>query len=199
MILNELAQWALLIFLAIFVVGLTRQLGKFLVTPREEAAADMGPPVGKAIPETLLTGPEREGFVDLIRGGASGFAVVIAVDEQCVGCDALLERLRETGSPEAAPILAFSRKSGPYHRKRLEHMADMVVVDGERLKAAGLRTTPFVMIVDRNLRIVHKEIAPSLEAAVEHWRKATGRSGLPSPELDGRDGSSPPIVKIPAK
>lgn len=193
MILNELAQWAVLLFILIFVVGLTRQLGRFLVDPQEAVALEQGPKVGKRLPKGLIPGHERARFSALIRGsGGPESGGILLVREECPGCSALLESLAKEGAPESMPILAVSASSGAEHRAFLETVAD-VVVEEEKLAATGFRATPFVILVDADLRILHKQVTTSLQDAVARWqgetRATNGTPGEPEHVNEG-DASS---------
>ena len=92
MLVNELAQWAALIFVGVFVIGLTRQLGRYMVTEREEIAHSVGPDVGKALPADLLPRADRDRLAELIRSSAGGWGAVLVVDPDCPGCAALLQQ-----------------------------------------------------------------------------------------------------------
>lgn len=174
MIINELAQWAAIMFLGVFVVGLTRQLGRFLVPRGEDAALEMGPELNDTLPTELIDGMERARLRDLIEASVSKWAGIIVVDDRCTGCDRLLEGIAEKGTPDDAPLVAFSRSSDEAHRAKISELADIVIVDGDRLKATGLRVTPFVMVIDDRLRVAFKEVAPDLEVVVSHWRERNG-------------------------
>ena len=71
MIVNEIAQWAVLAFLSVFVLGLTRQLGNFLVSRQELVAADSGPPLGGELPSEILAAAERQQVASLLSDRGS--------------------------------------------------------------------------------------------------------------------------------
>ncbi len=171
LLLNELAQWAALLVIGVFVFGLLRQLGDFLVPPRERAARARGPSLGAALPAGLLSEEERSRLLELLRDRSAGWAAVLVVDEECPRCEELLENLERTGAPEGAPVVALSNKSGPAHRARLEEVADLVAVDATRLERAALDVRPFTLILDGSLKVVDKQVAWDLQEAVEMWRR----------------------------
>jgi hypothetical protein len=74
-LINELAQWAVLLFLTIFVLGLTRQLGNFLVPPEQQRAREVGPGLGTALPADLLAAGARERLAAVMAARATGWAV----------------------------------------------------------------------------------------------------------------------------
>jgi hypothetical protein len=179
-LLNELAQWAVLIFLAVFVLGLTRQLGRFMVGERDEIAHSVGPDVGKRLPHDVLPEKERETLAGLIRSSAAGWGALLVVDAECIGCAALLDRMEREGAPEGAPVAALSRSSDTEFLRNLARIFDVAVGDPERMARAGLRVTPFVIILDGDLRIAHKALTSDLRAAVDQWRSRDG--GAPRTE-----------------
>jgi hypothetical protein len=180
-IVNELAQWAVLLFIAVFVFGLTRQLGNFIVPRREQAAVDIGPDLGKKLPPDLFTPAERARVRELCERKTTDWAVVLVVSEDCAGCVNVLERVKVTGIPQGAPIVVLSRTSlsGSAYTASLREIADMVVADGDRIKAAGLTLTPFAMIVSASLTVLHKRIPQDLWDVVAAWRAEDGHAHRP--------------------
>lgn len=170
MLINELAQWAVLAFMAVFVFGLTRQLGSFLLEPKEEHAVTTGPDLDKPVPKALIRPRERSELAALMKARGADAASVLVVDEDCPGCSDLLDRLAHEGAPENAPIMIVSRLSSEEHVKHLRGLADIVVVDPARLKEVKLDITPFLMVVDRDCRVVHKQLTPDLRDAFARWR-----------------------------
>lgn len=187
-IVNEAAQWALLIFLGIFVLGLTRQLGAFLTATRDQKAAVTGPSIGKVVPRSLLSAQERQRLADLIRGRGVDWGAILAVDDRCTGCDELLAGLEADGVPERGPLFVFSRSSDEEHQRRLAAIADHVVVDPRRMKRANLTITPFAILVDEHLNVVRKAIGTELVPLIERWREErdgdpAGQNGAPHEHL----------------
>jgi hypothetical protein len=102
----------------------------------------------------------------------------MVVAENCIGCKAMLERVSASGVPDGAPIVVISRESGAEHRRYLEGIADLVIVDHKRLSRADLLVSPFLIMFDPNFRVVHKAISPDLEHTVAEWK--------------GKDAAEPP-------
>jgi hypothetical protein len=107
--LNELLQWAALVFMGIFLIGLTRQLAHFLVDPKEQYANDTGPRLGKGLSEDLLTRAEREQVSALFASRRTAWGAIVVVAETCIGCKAMLERVSDSGVPDGAPLVVISR------------------------------------------------------------------------------------------
>lgn len=169
--LNEVAQWAVLVFLAIFVMGLTRQLGKFLLAshPAERLAAE-GPVLGEVATNAVITPEERDVLQQLREARQTDWLGVVAMDQTCRGCQEMLDHLTEVGVPERAPLMILSRSSDPEHRALLEEVADLVVVDEGRFDKARLGVTPFSMLFDAQFRLMERDIATNFGVLLERWR-----------------------------
>lgn len=188
--LNEVAQWAVLLFLSIFVLGLTRQLGNFLTAGREQRATVEGPEKGREIPRALVIPEERRRLAELMHGRAVEWFGIIVMDERCVGCDEMLAHLESEGVPELAPLLVVLHGSSDEHFARVRRVADVAVVDPGRLKRTDLTTTPFCMVVDREFRLAEKAIGLPLETLLHHWRGHRESSPPPALAHAGRNGRS---------
>ncbi|MEA2441768.1 MAG: hypothetical protein QOH76_3192 [Thermoleophilaceae bacterium] len=185
---NEIAQWAVLVFLGVFVVGLTRQLGQFMVAPREQQALDEGPRLGKRLPSRFLLPEEAQKLAEAKRDGAPQWMLALAVDEDCEGCESMLKWLKRNGSPSGAAILAISRKSGPRHAALLDGLAAVTIVDEGRFAELGLRTTPFVIVLDGEMRVVHKQITADVPDAIARWRSRSRKEV----DIDSGNGAAAP-------
>lgn len=183
MVANELAQWAVLAFLAVFVLGLTRQLGKFLVSPRDQLVAENGPAIGKQLSERAVGAGGAASLAQLMQARHTSWAAMLVVGEGCVGCEPLLERLETDGVPDSVPLLIAARAASVAYHERLERLADIVVVDAKVVDDLRLRATPFGLIVDQQLRVQFKELAWSLDGLVEKWRQKASDDAA-SPVLD---------------
>lgn len=177
MLVNEIAQWAVLAFLGVFVLGLTRQLGKFLVTPRQELVSDNGPALGKQLSGRFAGAGGTGDLTRLMREREVAWSAVLVVGEGCVGCGPLLERLESDGVPDGAPVLIAVRSASPEYRGRLERLADVVVVDEKAVVDLKVRATPFGLVLDDELRVQHKDLAWDLAEFVGKWKQAGGHSG----------------------
>lgn len=159
MLVNEIAQWVVLLLLAVFVLGLTRQLGEFLTSPRERLAHRRGPRLGKALPPGLLSEEDRRRLVALMEERESETAALLLVSEQCDRCGSLLEALRARGQRTGPPVVAISSGSSPGHVELLGAGSDLVVLVGEdALEDADLTVKPFTIVVDRSLKVRHKQV-----------------------------------------
>lgn len=181
---NEAAQWAAIVFIGIFVFGLTRQLGLFLVDRREQAAHDLGPAVGRSVPTDVLPDPQRAQLLEAMERRGTQRGALVVVGEDCIGCDSLIGRLHDEGRPERVALAFLSRKSDRRHRKMLDELADAVVVNKDAMDKANLRASPFVMLVDERLKVLDKQIAPDLHAVVARWEEQTGE------ELGARESAA---------
>ena len=190
MLLNELAQWAALLFIGVFVLGLTRQLGAFLVPPRARVEQNRGPDIGKRLPTTVLSREDRERLGTLMTERGTKWAALVVVGGDCPRCATLLENVTEGRVPDGAPVVALSTTTDLGYKVLLERVADLVVVDDELGDRSNLNVKPFVLIVDQALKVRHKHITSDLREAVAAWR------GEPRTDLAQRTDGFPPIVKV---
>jgi hypothetical protein len=170
-IFNELAQWAVLISLAVFVFGLTRQLGHFLVH-RQAQIEDLGPDIGKPLPASFVKPAELAEMTELMQAAGSSWAPIIVVDENCHLCERFIEALDEdryTVVPR--PLFALVKQSNDKFEARIDGTFDFVVSDssGERSSTANIIATPFVMIIDAEGKLLHKRVAADPYAALIDW------------------------------
>ena len=168
---NELAQWAVLVVLAVFVVGLTRQLGAF-ITPRRTQLSDMGPDIGSRVPDELLALDRDAELGRLVSSSPSGAAAIVVVDPQCAGCKAFIADLARTASRPPLPFIAVIREQrvAEFHREAVDAF-ELVLEDpaGSATTAAGIFGTPFVMLVDEEYVVRHKDFAGDLLKLVGDW------------------------------
>lgn len=178
MLLNELAQWSVLLVLAVFVFGLTRQLGHFLTPPEGQRGLDYGPAVGDRLPEVLLSSSERDELSSLMASAGTRAAALIVVHEQCDPCEVWLDALARSGGVDV-PLVMMASNASPQYVARLAPYADLVVADDgatERLRATNLTATPFLLLVDRRLRIRHKQLGGEFRAGLRNWPPGGGES-----------------------
>jgi len=170
---NEAAQWSVMLFLVIFVVGLTRQLGHFLVasSPREKVEAE-GPTTGSVVAESLLTDLERRRMTDLREARQADWMAIVALSEDCTGCQELLAVWEEQPARGTGPLAVICRRATGAFQRRLERAADVVVVDEKRFDRALIGITPFTMILDEEFRVVEKEIGGHFEALAKRRLQA---------------------------
>jgi hypothetical protein len=162
MLLNELAQWGALIFVGILALGLTRQLGVFLVPAPQEVTLEVGPDVGKCFPSGFLSSVQHaELHADMDRREVD-LATFLVVSERCQTCQVLLDELAANRG-ERLPIVALARESSPEHRQLLDAIASLVVIDPHRLDALNLTIGPLGLVVDRELRVHSKQLVFTVE------------------------------------
>lgn len=163
---NETLQWIVILVILVFVVGLTRQLGQLLTSGRSDKAATQGPDLDRRLPRGVLTEPESAQLRALMSQRDSDWAAVLAVDERCMGCNEVISKLEAEGVPRGAPVVAVSRQAGAEFERRLDAAFDMVAVGAERLRAADLQLTPFVLMLDQELVVRHKSAASTIAGAL---------------------------------
>lgn len=195
MILNELAQWAALIVVTVFVIGLTRQLGYFIRPPEEERSDAFGPELGGALPSELFAGPDRDRLEALFDRASVSRAAVMVTHERCEPCASWLEALG--GSGRSVPLIALTNDPSPEYLARLLSTADLTIVDdaeAQQLKEANLVATPFLMLIDRQLRVQEKQLGGDPLAALRRWDPDRNGSGSEEPlevtRVGGNDDGS---------
>lgn len=178
MIVNEVLQWAVLVFLAVLVVGLTRQLGFFL-TPRAQQLEEMGPEPGRTLKPSVVTEAERDHLRDLMASRGERAALLAVVDERCRGCETFVHNL-ETGFRDdfKIPVALLVREGSPAYLARLRAAADLVIADpdDERSRAAGIVATPYALVVDAAMKVRARDVAGDMWRLVRPWARAA-RSG----------------------
>lgn len=162
MLLNELAQWGALICVGILALGLTRQLGVFLVPAHEQAALEVGPDVGKRFPAGFLSASQRAELVAEMERRGVELATFLVVSERCQTCRALLDELA-AGARQRLPIVALLRESSAEHRQLLEAVASLVIVDAAQLDALNLTIEPLALVVDREFKVQAKQLVFSVD------------------------------------
>jgi hypothetical protein len=171
MVLNELAQWSVLLILVVFVLGLTRQLGHFLTPRAAQRGLDYGPAVGDKLPEVLLSASERHEIASLTASAGTRAAALIVVHERCDPCEVWLDALARSDGVDV-PLVMMAGNASPKYVARLARFADLVVADdgaAERLRDTNLTATPFLLLVDGRLRIRHKQLGGELRAGLHSW------------------------------
>lgn len=188
MIVNEFAQWAAIAFLAILVLGLTRQLGHFLVPRREELAME-GPALGKPLPDELLDRGEKALASDALRPNEE-FAVAAVLSDSCPGCLALIRFLEEERLPAGVPALVGVVSGNDDFVQRTRDVFRVVVRDdGTRAKSASVIALPYVMVIDRELRVQHRAIDSFIPRVLDQFpgTKQLLNATRPSGATNGRE------------
>ena len=175
MIVNEIMQWAVLAFIGVFVVGLTRQLGMFIV-PRVQQIEAAGPQLGKRLPSELVSEAESDVLRQVIsEWNAPGIAVVV-VDHACAVCQRLVAGIGERGGAErlaqsvGLPFAALVKPSPPEFIEAVQKAFPITLVDGAgEARKAGLAATPFVLVLDEELRVQVSRITVDVVSVAEAW------------------------------
>ena len=169
---NEVAQWTVLVFLSVFVLGLTRQLGRFLVNPREERS-QQGPDIGARVPRALLPDDSRETLIRLMAERPAQWAALVFVRDRCSGCNQLVRNLAEFDVPDNAPVAVHTNAVGD-NLAKMAAVADVVIADpgGERAKAAEISAMPFIVLLDEELRVVYKRLGVRIDHLYLDWQHA---------------------------
>jgi hypothetical protein len=168
-LINELAQWAALVFLGILVFGLTRQLGQFII-PRRDQLLYQGPEVGDELPKSVINGVSAHQLGVAINEGP-GLALVAVVNDKCLGCQGLIERLETLGTPANAPLIAVVDSNDADFTTRIDRVFDFVVRDDglRQAREIGISATPYILGIDADLRIAFRGISGDLHGLVAEW------------------------------
>ena len=164
-IINELVQWAAIAFVAFLTLGLTRQLGLYMV-PRSEQLAAMGPDVGTQLSPEQLGDPDRR-LAALASETDDGRVALLVVDETCETCVEIVAAV-ETNDLRAMPAVGLVKGSSDAFRARVAAAFDGVLYDhdGKRIDTAGIVATPFLIVLDGAYTVRHREVLGNATAAV---------------------------------
>lgn len=170
MLLNELAQWAVLIILAFLVMGLLRQLGQFII-PRKEQLLARGPDVGERMPQALLDESQQAAVSEEMSGSDAEFGYLVVMREDCLGCSSLVERLEESEQTMAGPLVVVLDGESSEFRSRVQTVASIVIADprGRRAKEVGISAAPYVLEFDGSMRIRNRAISGDIFALLDEW------------------------------
>lgn len=170
MLINEFAQWAVILLLGIVLLGLVRQLGVFL-TPRRDLVLDRGPEIGSELPARLLDEMTAQRLSGLIAESEGRHGLIAVLRDKCIGCKDLVSDLEANGGPAGYPVAALVDTSDIEFSTRLERVFDVVVHDPglERAVAEGILGTPYVFAVDEYLMIRQRGISGDLDGLVREW------------------------------
>lgn len=200
MLINEFAQWAAIVFLGIVCLGLTRQLGHFLISRREQLETE-GPDLGRNLPTLLFRGAEVLDVERLVRQSPSGVAGIMVMSDNCYGCGESLQILDEKGPIPGVPLIAVISSETQAFDDRVEARFDYVTRDPglERAGRVGIHATPFLILIDGEFTVLAKSIQADPHDLVGRWREERRAASLSS-----RDGESvvtseqPETEEVPA-
>lgn len=176
MLVNEFFQWAVILVLLVFVVGLVRQLGHFVV-PRREHLLYLGPEIDKRLPIGLLDGVAVDELRKLIAGSQAKLGLVAVMNDRCPGCKGLLAQLQVIGPPADTPLVAIVDTEDESYLEYVRGLFTYAEADngGVRARAAGVIATPFVLAIDSEFQVKHRGISGGLHELILEW---TGRREL---------------------
>jgi hypothetical protein len=162
-VVNEVAQWTLILLLGLLVLGLLRQVA--LVLPPATRTPPPGPQTGRKVPSGLL---------DVVRGASrngefAAGAVVAFVSENCVGCQKLLADAAG-GVPDLGGrgfLVATQSASTSFQSALAESGIPSVHIDARLWDECDISATPLLVTIDADGRVVDKEVTHRVKAAVE--------------------------------
>jgi hypothetical protein len=176
LIFNELAQWAVLLFLCVLTVGLLRQLGQFIFGGDQGP----GPRVGARLSKVILDGEKRNELQARIGSQTYPAGAALFLSEACPPCDELLTDLESHGDqPRLALAAIVTGPSSPAFRDRVAGLADIVQEDpdGRILSKTRIPRQPFLVWVDDHLLVRHNASGERLEGRVLEWLAPPGAEG----------------------
>jgi hypothetical protein len=163
-VLNESAQWALLLVIGATVLGLYRQLGNFLL-PRKEQLALNGPELGQQLPMALLGDQVYGTLREAIGTSAARVGLIAVITEGCPGCGEVIHRV--SGRPEeldGVPIAFVVASASPTFVSELPADQELVVTDEDHARSheVGIQGWPFLLAVDHDMRVVERQISSDI-------------------------------------
>jgi hypothetical protein len=194
MLFNELAQWAAIVFLGIMTLGLTRQLGRFL-TSNQQILTDSGPEVGSSLVGRLQD-EDVHAISSLVAGGPVSQGAILVTDQSCFGCRQLLDMLNHERAADHLPLVAIVKRSGPEFRSEVADVADHVVADddGELTSGLGIFGTPYLMVVDADLNVLHRELPSDADIAFALLTRGTAIDRPVGPATELASAGTQPIT-----
>lgn len=153
--------------------GLTRQLGHFIL-PRREELVEEGPPLNRGIPRTLVYDDERSLLESVFASTQGGLGFCAAVSQACPGCHALLrnmERNRDDVLQRGLFALAAWADGDEGFRASVADVFPVVFEDvgGHRSRAGGIVGVPYLMVIDRDLRVRDRSVEADVLRLSEKW------------------------------
>lgn len=162
---NEVAQWAVLVLLALLLLGVLRQVGLMLPPPESRELAS-GTPLGAKIPALLLARVRA-----LSNGGESTRMIVAFVAESCPACQRLLSGL-PPGEARLREVVLVAKRPTPMFRAAIEATGYPLIIDekGDLWSSAEVTATPLIMRVRADGVVEAKEVTHRVDTvAVPTW------------------------------
>jgi hypothetical protein len=178
--LNEFAQWGVLLILTVFVVGLTRQLGYFIRSPEEQRGSAVGPGIGDRLTTSVFPPAELSHVKSAINDSGRREVALMVTNPSCEPCAAWLELLEN--SDVGVPLVVLTSGGSADYVESLKEVADLAIVgDKAAMNDAGLTATPFLMLLDAGFRVREKQLGGDPVGALRKW------TGAPSDVDDSND------------
>ena len=155
----EVIQWAVMLVMAVLLLGVIRQLP--VIQPMAlRAIQATGLPVGERIPKAALKAIEAA-----IPAGVLPESLVVGfVSENCVACQHLLGNVTRIGSEALGEVVLVTRSENPEFVAALRGTGAAVVDDvgGRMWSACGVTATPLLIRIDSQAKIVSKEVTSNV-------------------------------------
>jgi hypothetical protein len=150
---NEVVQWAVLVVMAVLVLGLYRQIALTLPSRR---LPEGGLRVGRRIPAALLDEIHRA--VPQLR--ELGGVTIAFVTESCIGCQRLLAGISEEVPDLDGRIVLVAKQPTVSFEDALRGIPVATIFDrtGSLWQACRVTATPLVVFVDGSGKVVRREV-----------------------------------------
>lgn len=173
---NEVAQWVVLLSIVVLLLGVLRQIG--LTLPPPSSGEPAGLPVGGNLPASALRQVRRA-----LSSQTSMDSIVLAfVTEECRGCRSLLASIghataSSNGSAAVAgdphnginpSVLVIARNpSTPFWNAIVQTGTPAVRDDGSLWKACHVTATPLLLRIESDGKVVAKGVTDRVETVTE--------------------------------
>lgn len=158
--LNEVAQWAVLGFIAFLVLGLFREISLHR-SDRQRLPSTSGPALGSRLPTRLI----REAASRLGHDVDAEGLTLVFVTESCVACQALLAEIPDSSVVQRgkALVIVTKSRSEAFQAALSELGLPTIVDDGSLWRDLAVSSTPLVMKVDRKGTVKAKEVTQHVD------------------------------------
>jgi len=163
---NDFVQWAAIVCLSVFILGLYRQLAELLGSPKAGSLeATSGPPMHRKLAAPLLAALRS------VPPSAGGEVTIAFVSEGCAGCGRLLAELADSATQNLDGVVVIARSRTSMYREALKELRVPVVHDddGTLWSSANISITPFLLGVNGKGIVEWK--------AVDHHVRRSSRQG----------------------
>lgn len=169
--LNEAAQWAIILATLVLVLGIYRQLAIFLGADNSSLDSISGPKIGRRLPQVAA---RRLQEVQVTSGNEPSQCTVLAfVTEGCAGCNRLLASLSDkTRFPpldrkEKYQIILVTPVTSDSFDLALRQLGFPVIIDdGQVWDECNIQATPFLVVLDGREIVMKKGVGHDVERAI---------------------------------